>query len=602
MLTDPDHDAYDPMARKMLRLGAVVIMVVPVVLALLVAQELGAGSPRAWLNLVVATCGAAAWALLRAGRAWWAALTLVTGYWASVSALTLLHGGLSAPQVLNYPLILVIAGWLLGVGPTLTFAVLTQAVFLGLFGLQVAGALGPRSAGSPLPLLIFVSAVTQFTAVATVLARRGYMDRLHEVRRAMAQLAQREAQISRQRDQLEEEVRQRTEELARARDVAEAANRAKSAFLANISHEIRTPLNAISGMAHLLRTDGLDATQTHRLDVLERAGGHLLGIVNSVLDLSKIEAGKFELARLPLQVDAVVGEVVAMLRDAAKAKGLRLETEVGEMPAGLVGDGLRLRQALLNYVGNAVKFTDRGRVLVRASCTEHDDTHATLHFEVQDSGAGIAPETLARLFGQFEQADSSTTRHHGGTGLGLAISQRLARLMGGDAGARSEPGVGSTFWLTVKLAIDPLAASVAPLPALAPGDALAALQRDHAGARVLLAEDDAVNREIAMLILQQAGLVVDTAEDGLQALARAEQVDYALIIMDMQMPRMGGVETTRRVRRLPGRAATPILAMTANAFDEDRVLCLEAGMSGFISKPAPADRLYAEVLACLSRR
>ena len=403
-----------------------------------------------------------------------------------------------------------------------------------------------------------------------------------------------------ERRAMEDRLRANESALRKAVVEAEAANQAKSAFLANMSHEIRTPMNAIIGMAHLIRHGGLSAEQADRLGKLEASAKHLLGILNAVLDLSKVEAGKLVLEERPVRVGAIVANAVSMLAESARAKGLELASRVEAFPRGLVGDETRLQQALLNYANNAIKFTRAGGVTLRALLVAEGADDVLVRFEVADTGIGIAPEVVARLFTNFEQADASTTRVHGGTGLGLAITRKLARLMGGDAGVESVPGKGSTFWFTARLRKQ--ASPPASEPARdASRSAATALRERFGGARILVAEDNDINREVAMAILGDVGLEVDFAEDGLVAVRKAAERDYRVILMDMQMPNLDGVSAARRIAETDG-GRTPIIAMTANAFAEDRAKCLAAGMVDFLAKPVDPEALYEVILKWLERR
>ena len=538
--------------------------------------------------------------------------------------------------------------------------------------------------------------------------------------------------------------KQADEALRQARDQAEAANRAKSTFLSNMSHEIRTPMNAILGFTHMLRRKFTDPEHTDKLGKIASAADHLLGVINDILDISKIEADKLVLEKSNFELDAMLGRISSMVIDRIHEKGLELIIDVDADLGVVNGDVTRLSQALLNYLGNAVKFTERGSITLRARIVEESSADLLVRFEVTDSGIGIAAEHLPRLFQAFEQADGSTTRRFGGTGLGLAITRRLARLMGGDAGVESTPDVGSTFWLTVRLGrvstdnerylIPPLqgkralvvddalvarmvqsqllrmtgleseavasgeaavevitaadegerpfdlvlvdllmpemdgfevlamlrilslrhqpvvwlvtasgdpailddarkvgfdevllkplsaeklhAALQRHLPALTgqeesdPGAVAAAplanaealLRRDYPHAHLLLVEDDLFNQEVTKTLLGDFGWQIDVANNGQEAVEQATATAYDLILMDMQMPVLGGVEATEIIRKLPDRQRVPILAMTANAFDEDRKACLTAGMNDFITKPVVPEKLYEMLLKWLGQK
>ena len=394
-------------------------------------------------------------------------------------------------------------------------------------------------------------------------------------------------------DGLERQVQERTAELRAALEKAEASTRAKSEFLAMMSHEIRTPMNGILGMAQLLELTALNDEQRGYVNTVRSSGDALLVLINDILDFSKIEAGKLELETRPFALQAALASTVDLYQPLAQRKGLSLQLQLApELPTHVAGDRTRLRQILSNLLGNAIKFTEQGQVRVKVSLLADNGRAVQLGVAVHDSGIGIPANRVDRLFKAFSQVDTSTTRQYGGTGLGLAICQRLCEAMGGDIGVTSQPGKGSTFRFSMRLehaepAHETVAAALQPLGG-----------RDQPRVpHVLVVDDDHVNRTLALAMLGKLGLPAEAVNSGEDAVARVAEGGVDIVLMDMQMPGMDGVQATEFIRGLPLPQQPNIIALTANAFESDRHRCLAAGMDHFLPKPVRLQALREKLAA-----
>ena len=417
--------------------------------------------------------------------------------------------------------------------------------------------------------------------------------------RMIEALAASQEEVRRYQETLEQRIHQRTEELQDITARAEMASKAKSEFLANMSHELRTPMNGVIGMIDLVMEGKLTSEQRERLNTAQECAYSLLSLLNDILDLSKIEAGKMALEKIPFNLRATVEECIRAHAPMAAQKRVDLRCDISSsVPYEIVGDPLRLRQILMNLLSNAVKFTGEGHIVVRLSAAEKGTEVMTVLLEVEDTGTGIAADKLPFIFDKFTQADGSVSRKYGGTGLGLAITKKLTEMYDGDIRVKSEPGRGTSFFVDLECGVAAPNASAAlqrESKGLDSVESAARVEGGHPVRRILVVEDNHVNQKVVMAALRKHGFDIELANDGREAIAKLQAGVFDLVLMDVQMPVLDGLEATRTIRQDARWRTLPILAMTAHAMNGDRERCLEAGMNGYIAKPVHPSHLLQTI-------
>jgi len=578
----PELSFEDPSFKRIVRIAAWAMLLAGLAIGGLLVFDPAATRLQVGLNLLIGLDGALVLCLAARGRQRLACHLMIWGFFVAVTLISANNGGMRSPNLLNYPVMIVVCAWVLGARATLTLSALIWLVFMLFLLGDAQGWMPPAKQDHRIAYLVLYSAMAVVTAAATLISRHHYLRRLAEARRLADSLATSEDELRRHRDCLEELVVERTQELSAARAEAERLLRVKSEFLAHMSHEIRTPLNGMLGIAQVgLRRSADMPEMRARFARLLDAGRLLQGVIDDILDFSKIEAGKLEIEHIPFALRRVIDDALALVTERAVEKGLALRAQIADdCPPGFLGDPLRLTQILMNLLSNAVKFTPSGEIVLAA---RREDGQLVL--SVHDTGIGMRPEQLQRIFAPFEQADGSTTREYGGSGLGLSITRRLCELMEGSIAVESEPGQGSCF--TVRLPCP-----VATLPETAELVAAALSGSRLRGLHVLVVDDQELNRMVLEDMLSAEGAVVEEAADGQAAIDCVDRRGagyFGVVLMDVQMPVMDGYVAAAHLHA--HHPQLPIIGQTANVLEEDRQRCLAAGMVDAMAKPIDAETL-----------